>query len=297
MLCSSQQRSSESESEARGSSAIILASISMDLAGVRPEDKRSTDSAFTHIPESIRKRLYEIKLEVQTRSEVEEQKPKAAPFTHTRNVRCALGFGPTEVVCTVTNEGKVVEKWIEGQSDQTTFGLDIEWKPNLVKDDNNRVALLQISSPTDCLLVQLLYLDYIPDSLRDFLKSGANSFGGVGITEDGMKLIRDYELICSGLVELQPYAGNVSTRRISLRNLVQVVFNVTLKKNKKITMSNWAQQRLSPQQVEYACTDAWISYSLYAELKSNPDKRLAVKDFVPTPSHRNSACRSNRRNW
>ncbi|KAL3686768.1 hypothetical protein R1sor_013077 [Riccia sorocarpa] len=207
--------------------------------------------------------------------EVEEPLQKAHPLTYSQKVRCDF----KEVVCTVTSEGQAVEKWIEGQSDQTMFGLDIEWKPNRVKGENNKVGLLQISSQTECLLVQLLHLDYIPDSLRNFLRKGSNSFAGVGITEDGIKLLRDHGLVCAGLVELHQYCKG-ARMSLSLKDLALVVLNVTLEKSRTVTMSDWSQRHLNSEQVEYACRDAWLSCRLFVELEAYPHKRLASVVFA-----------------
>ena len=67
-----------------------------------------------------------------------------------------------EVQVTVTNSGQEVIHWLEQQEGVTAFGVDVEWRPNFAKGEDNPVALLQIGAGEKCLLVQLLYIDYIP---------------------------------------------------------------------------------------------------------------------------------------
>ncbi|CAM6095243.1 unnamed protein product [Calypogeia fissa] len=107
---------------------------------------------------------------------------------------------------TLTKESSVAQDWIMQQRGKR-FGLDLEWKPNRCKGQpENKVALMQISSETECLLIQMLFLDSIPSALVRFLKDPERKIAGVGIHEDTKKLRRDYGLICSGEVELSALA-------------------------------------------------------------------------------------------
>ena len=69
-----------------------------------------------------------------------------------------------EVEVTVTSSGQAVVRWLEQQetTQETAFGVDVEWRPNFAKGEDNPVALLQISAGDKCLIVQLLYIDRIP---------------------------------------------------------------------------------------------------------------------------------------
>ncbi|KAJ6380728.1 hypothetical protein OIU77_029596 [Salix suchowensis] len=51
-------------------------------------------------------------------------------------------------------------------------GLDIEWRPNRMRQIDNPAATLQLSTDKDCLIFQLLHCPTgIPQPLRDFLSS------------------------------------------------------------------------------------------------------------------------------
>ena len=67
-----------------------------------------------------------------------------------------------EVEVTVTSSGQAVVRWLEQQEGVTAFGVDVEWRPNFAKGEDNPVALLQIGAGDTCLIVQLLYIDRIP---------------------------------------------------------------------------------------------------------------------------------------
>ncbi|KAL2628690.1 hypothetical protein R1flu_013376 [Riccia fluitans] len=196
----------------------------------------------------------------------DKEPPRSDSLTYTQDVAC----GTISVPCTVTNQGKAVEKCIERHTSDSMFGLDIEWRPNRRKGEDNKTALLQISSPTECLLVQLLHIDYMPDSLKNFLKDPTNFFAGVGISEDDSKLARDHGLVCKSLVELKNYGGSSLSRVLSLKDLPRQVLYLSIPKNRDVTLSDWAQLHLTRQQVDYACMDTWISCAVYKELKKSP---------------------------
>ena len=68
-----------------------------------------------------------------------------------------------EVEVTVTNSGEEVCRWLEEQKELTEFGVDVEWRPNFSKGEDNPVALLQIGAEEKCIVIQLLYIDYVPE--------------------------------------------------------------------------------------------------------------------------------------
>ena len=68
-----------------------------------------------------------------------------------------------EVEVTVTKSGEEVRRWLEEHNELIAFGVDVEWRPNFSRGEDNPVALLQISAEKTCLLIQLMYIDYVPE--------------------------------------------------------------------------------------------------------------------------------------
>ncbi|CAM6088719.1 unnamed protein product [Calypogeia fissa] len=171
---------------------------------------------------------------------------------------------------TLTKESSVAQDWIMQQRGKC-FGLDLEWKPNRRKGQpENKVALMQISSETECLLIQMLFLDSIPSALVRFLKDPARKIAGVGIHEDTKKLRRDYGLICSGEVELSALAvshfQDNGLKRVGLQALAKKVIGFDMDKCKSVTLRDWSNSSLERRQVEYACMDAWVSHAIFGRL-------------------------------
>eukprot|EP00249_Psilotum_nudum_P015431 c25324_g1_i1 orf=410-1306(-) len=173
------------------------------------------------------------------------------------------------ITVTLTNEASIIQRWIQRQTGKH-FGLDVEWRPNFVKGQENKIALLQICGKNDCLIIQMLFLETIPKELEGFLTNGQNTFVGVGIGPDTIKLNHDYGLVCAKVVELTTLAAEqlkrVDLKCTSLKQLVQEVLGFEIKKPRRITMSNWSKRFMDSAQVEYAAIDAWAASAIFHQL-------------------------------
>ena len=86
-------------------------------------------------------------------------------------------------------------------------GFDCEWvsRDNVMGDDDKGtfpVALLQISTPSECILIQICHLKSIPKSLTNFLENRHILKFGVGIEED-CKRLRMFGIQVCGMVDLR----------------------------------------------------------------------------------------------
>ncbi|KAJ6408438.1 hypothetical protein OIU84_011701 [Salix udensis] len=152
-------------------------------------------------------------------------------------------------------------------------GLDIEWRPNRMRQIDNPAATLQLSTDKDCLIFQLLHCPTgIPQPLRDFLSNKDYTFVGVGIEGDVEKLVGDYDVSIGNAVDLRVLAaeklGAVQWKNSGIKALVKEILGKQIEKPKRVTMSRWDNEWLTGDQVQYACLDAFLCYkigeSLYA---------------------------------
>ncbi|CAL9071955.1 unnamed protein product [Musa textilis] len=133
------------------------------------------------------------------------------------------------------------------------------------------VALLQLCSGTQCLVVQLHLLDYIPEELAGFLADPAVVFVGVGITSDVLKLREDYGWGVRNAVELAPLAAkkHVPFAGLGLVDLLRSVLGISIEKPASVACSDWTAEHLSHDQIVYAATDAYVSYLIGEKLLGN----------------------------
>ncbi|KAJ4953780.1 hypothetical protein NE237_030612 [Protea cynaroides] len=148
------------------------------------------------------------------------------------------------------------------------IGLDVEWKPNSTAQ---RVSILQLCAGTRVLIIQLCYLNVIPQSLKNLIADAGISFLGVGITEDIRKLSNDYGLGCSSAIELGPLASRVLRNpdysNSGLAALASQVVGLNIEKSSStVTCSNWANDPLTAEQIKYATIDAYASYLIGKKL-------------------------------
>eukprot|EP01018_Ginkgo_biloba_P035878 Gb_00599 [translate_table: standard] len=183
-------------------------------------------------------------------------------------------FEGRTIQVTLTADSHEVEKWVLHQQrcESKLFGMDLEWKPNSYKGQDNKAALLQLCGDAGCLILQLFYMDVMPSSLINFLNDDQIRLAGVEIEKDAEKLARDYGLACKNqsLVELRTLAVNTRGRpdlkRSGLKTLAREILGLSMVKPKKISRSNWEIVDLSPSQIEYACIDAYISFAIAQKL-------------------------------
>jgi ribonuclease D len=181
-----------------------------------------------------------------------------------------VNFHNQKIHTLVTHTPSFVDSWITEtltlNSPSLLVGLDVEWRPNRFRNQENLVATLQLCVAQRCLIFQILYSPHIPQSLINFLANPAHTFVGVGIDEDVEKLTGDYGLTVANAVDLRFLAadgyGVRELRNAGLKILARQVLGVELVKPRSVTMSRWDAEYLYPSQVQYACVDAFVSFEI-----------------------------------
>ncbi|KAK6286004.1 hypothetical protein POUND7_012183 [Theobroma cacao] len=172
---------------------------------------------------------------------------------------------------TVTDKACVADAWVcnirsmyNGQ--QMIVGLDSEWRPNTTSTLINRTAVLQLCIETKCLILQLFYLDYIPQSLKSFLQDPNVTFVGVEVERDAAKLRDEYGLQCARIADVRELTMNrwplLFHRKPGLKDIAYQVLGLSMPKPMHVSHSDWQSSVLDCSQIEYACIDAYASYKI-----------------------------------
>ncbi|CAN0917299.1 3'-5' exonuclease [Linum grandiflorum] len=187
-------------------------------------------------------------------------------------------FDPYEIETTVTNQGDAVDNWVRSFPTcwRRIVGLDCEWKPLANRYEYNKTSVLQLCVGIKCLIIQIFYLDYIPQSLVDFLQNPNNHFVGVGVDADVAKLTQDYGLRCSSTADIQTIAWQQLSwnHRPGLKDILFRVERMVMEKPPYVTRSNWQKRYLDDEQVEYACIDAFASYKIGYSMRQCIDSSI-----------------------
>ncbi len=145
------------------------------------------------------------------------------------------------------------------------FGFDTETKPSFKKGKMNSTALLQLATEDKAFLFRLNKIGF-PKALAGILADENILKIGVAIRDDLNELKRLQPFDPAGFVDLQDTAKDLNIKNISLKKLAAIVLNFRISKSQRV--SNWEQEILSPAQLKYAATDAWVCYKLYQKINS-----------------------------
>ncbi len=152
---------------------------------------------------------------------------------------------------------------LERINEERLLGFDTESKPIFRKGAINPPTLMQIACSD---IVYLIQLNWLPFNARmaEFLADPERIKTGVAIGDDIRMLNKVQPFMAAGLVDLRDIARlkNLSTR--GLRTLTANFLHMRISKNAQC--SNWGNKELSPQQVTYAATDAWVSRLVYERM-------------------------------
>lgn len=144
------------------------------------------------------------------------------------------------------------------------LGFDTETRPTFRKGKVNAPALIQLATSQAVYLVQLGWLPF-GAHCAELLADPDIIKVGVGIQDDLAALARVYPFEGAGIVDLGDLARKHGFGSHGLRTLAASLFGWRISKGSQC--SNWSVRQLSPRQVAYAATDAWIGRMIYLRLR------------------------------
>lgn len=144
------------------------------------------------------------------------------------------------------------------------LGFDTETRPSFKKGKVNDVALLQLAANSKTFLFRLNKIG-LPDELTQLLGNPQIIKVGAAIKDDikGLQKLNDFD--ADGFLELQDYVSDFGIESFSLKKLSAIVLNFRISKRQQV--SNWEAEQLSPGQLRYAATDAWVSLKIFEKLR------------------------------
>ncbi|OEU68881.1 MAG: 3'-5' exonuclease [Desulfovibrio sp. S3730MH75] len=149
-------------------------------------------------------------------------------------------------------------------SESGLLGFDTETRPVFRKGISYPPSLIQLAT-RDC--VYLLHLNHIPlcDEIKKLLSSASIIKTGVAVINDVKELRQVSHFEGRGFVDLGDLARSLEMQTNGLRNLAANLLGFRISKG--VQCSNWGRKDLSPQQISYAATDAWVSREIYLKFQ------------------------------
>ncbi len=146
---------------------------------------------------------------------------------------------------------------------EPVLGFDTETRPTFTKGKTCLPALIQLATADTAYLIQLTHLPFNA-RMAELLSSPRILKVGVAIHDDMKALARIHGFHAEGVVDLAALARAKGIQAQGLRTLAANLLGFRISKNAQC--SNWENHELTPQQVKYAATDAWIGRELYFHL-------------------------------
>ena len=168
--------------------------------------------------------------------------------------------GPVEIVATDDHLEAVLAALIA----EKVLGFDIEIKPSFKSGDRFAPALVQLASRQMVFLIQLKRLNSLRSLSRLFSDPKVIK-AGIAVADDVRKLREIMTFEPAGFVEL----GNLATRSGITANGVRTLAAQLLgfRVSKGARCSNWERSQLTPAQIDYAATDAWVCREIFLDLE------------------------------
>lgn len=170
-------------------------------------------------------------------------------------------------------EGKVVIAQTDAQINEaldeinqfSAVGFDTEARPTFKKGQIRNVSLIQVATDEKVYLLRLLPAA-LNDKLIEFLENEDLVKIGIGLNDDYNLLNRLRSFRPQGFLDLNKEVAELGAQSIGARNLAAMILGIRISKSAQT--SNWENQTLTPKQIRYAATDAWICLEIYQQLRN-----------------------------
>lgn len=160
------------------------------------------------------------------------------------------------------------------------LGFDTETKPSFQKGVHHKVALLQLSTATEVVLIRLTtFKDKSRLAPVGNILSNKNILKvGVAIHDDAVGLAKDHDLWCHNCLDLRTLAKAAGISVLSLSKIYATLFGKRISKGQRLT--DWEAETLSDSQARYGALDAWAGRKIYMELKEYCMPAMVEKELL-----------------
>lgn len=148
---------------------------------------------------------------------------------------------------------------------ESVVGLDSESRPAFRKGESYLPSLVQAATARAVYLFQLQRKETFP-ALAALLASPNTVKAGVSLAEDLRQLSRVFPFEQRNVIDVGLAARRAGLKQTGVRNLAGIALGFRIAKGART--SNWAAPRLTPRQIAYAATDAWVCRELYLRFET-----------------------------
>jgi ribonuclease D len=147
---------------------------------------------------------------------------------------------------------------------ETLVGFDTETRPAFRPGESYPPSLAQVATARAVYLFQVQRPE-IAAAVARMLSEEHIVKAGVGMADDLKSLKKVVAFHEKSIADVGTLAQRHGLKQSGVRNLAGLFLGFRIPKGTKT--SNWAARTLTPQQIAYAATDAWICRELYLKFK------------------------------
>lgn len=155
------------------------------------------------------------------------------------------------------------KRYINVLKAEKLWGFDTETRPAFKKGTYNKTALIQFANEAYAFLIRINRIR-LPAELAWVIENPNIYKIGVALNEDLKDLGVYRKMKPAGFIDLQTYAGQYGIESKGLDKLTAIILKFRISKSQQVT--DWERRILTPHQMTYAATDAWVCYKIYKEL-------------------------------
>lgn len=165
----------------------------------------------------------------------------------------------------LVEDEKTAKKAVRALSREKILGFDTETRPCFRRGVGYMVSLVQLCGKKCVYLFRLDFCGGVPVLFPLFENPNILKVG-VAVKDDVLHLKVRAPFDDAGFVDASKFTRAARIENTGLRALTAYFLGGRISKAAQV--SNWAAKELSPQQIVYAATDAWISRELFLKLQS-----------------------------
>lgn len=188
-----------------------------------------------------------------------------SPRTLDKAQIAALPLGSFSGTIHVADSPQAVAAALAALDGVDVLGLDTETRPSFKRGERHPVAVLQLASADQAVLVQLHWAG-LPPPLREVLESERVVKAAQAPADELRSLRSIYGVSPRGVVDVGRLVRDAGYAPSSVRGQAAHFLGIRISKSSQV--SNWAGRRLSPAQQRYAATDAWVCRQSYLALRA-----------------------------